>query len=412
SIAYAPAGIEGLDWFIEAKKDLNEIRTPLNRLRDQSLLIGLFVAIGVVLANFLFAVGIIKPLRRIREAAHKIASGDFGIRLPVETKGEIGWLSESVNNMAVSLKKSREEIEKYSHSLEEKVEVRTEELNNKNQALGESNYIQRAHNEIVAALNTEIEIESLLKNIISKIARHTDSQLGVIYLYEDEAENLRPVSSYAIDRGLLGEGFALGHGLPGQAGQEKRAILVTEVPDNYFRISSGGIEGMPRNVLCMPITFKDQLMGVLELAGIHDYSEKAIQFLDVAGHQLGIGINNALIHLRLEDMAGDLKEKNEFLAAQNEELQAQGEELRAQAEELQVQAEELMSQKNALEEKTEQVKVSDRLKSEFVSNMSHEFRTPLNVLLGLTNLMAEGNTGAINEKQKEYLESRVRWIYL
>ena len=89
-------------------------------------------------------------------------------------------------------------------------------------------------------------------------------------------------------------------------------------------------------------------------------------------------------------MAGDLKEKNEFLAAQNEELQAQ--------------AVELMSQKNALEEKTEQVKVADRLKSEFVSNMSHELRTPLNVLLGLTNLMAEGNTGAINEKQKEYLE--------
>jgi len=179
---------------------------------------------------------------------------------------------------------------------------------------------------------------------------------------------------------------------------------VTEVPDNYFRISSGGIEGTPKNVLCMPITFKDQLMGVLELAGIHDYSEKAIRFLDVAGHQLGIGINNALTYLRLEELAEDLKEKNEILAVQNEELQAQGEELQAQGEELQAQTEELTAQRNVLEEKTEQVKTADRLKSEFVSNMSHELRTPLNVLLGLTNLMAEGNTGAINEKQKEYLE--------
>ncbi len=404
SIAYAPAGIEGLDWFIEAKKDLNEIMKPLNRLRNQSLLIGLLVAIGVVLADFLFVAGIIKPLRRTREAAHKIASGDFDVRLPVETKGEIGRLSESVNHMAVSLKKSREEIEEYSRSLEEKVELRTGELNNKNLELKESNHIERAHNEIVAALNTDIELTPLLNSIISKIASHTDSQLGVIYLYEDEAENLRPASTYAVDKGLLGEGFSLGHGLPGQAGQDKRTILVTEVPDNYFRVSSGGIEGLPKNVICMPITFKDQLMGVLELAGIHDYGDRSLEFLNVVAYQLGIGINNALTYLRLEEMAENLKEKNELLAAQNEELQAQSEELQAQSEELQAQTEELISQKNALEEKTKQVKVADRLKSEFVSNMSHELRTPLNALLGLTGLMVDGSAGAINEKQKEYLE--------
>jgi signal transduction histidine kinase/CheY-like chemotaxis protein len=297
---------------------------------------------------------------------------------------------------------SRAKIEEYSHLLEKKVELRTAALMKKTQGLEQSNNTQKAHNEIVAALNTELEIKPLLKNIIGKIAGHTDSQLGVIYLYEEE--RLRPGSTYAVDKELLGDGFRLGHGLPGQSGLEKRTILITDVPESYFRISSGGMEGVPKNVICMPITIKDQLVGVLELASIHEYTDRSLKFLDVVAYQLGIGINNALTYLRLEKMAQDLKEKSELLAAQNEELQAQNEELQAQSEEIRAQSEELISQKKEIEEKSERAEEATRLKSEFLSNMSHELRTPLNSILGLTNLMAQGISGRINEKQKEYIE--------
>jgi GAF domain-containing protein len=190
------------------------------------------------------------------------------------------------------------------------VEIRTAALKKKTKGLEQSNNTEKAHNEIVAALNTELEIEPLLKNIIGKIAGHTDSQLGVIYLYEEE--RLRPGSTFVVARELLGDGFSLGHGLPGQSALEKRAILVTDVPENYFRISSGGIDGMPKNVICMPISIKDQLVGVLELASIHDYTDRSLKFLNVVVYQLGIGINNALTYLRLEKMAEDLKEKGEL----------------------------------------------------------------------------------------------------
>ena len=397
SIAYGPAGIEGLDWAIAAKKDLKEILKPMRALRNQSLIIALLAAIGIVLADFLLITGIRKPIKRIRDAADKIAAGDLTVRVPVETGGEIGRLAVCLNNMAQKLMESKAKIEEHSRSLEKRVEKRTAALKKKTRRLEEGNNTQKAHNEIVAALNTELEIEPLLKSIISKIADHTDSQLGVIYIYEEDSKTLRAGSSYAVDRELLRDGFSLGHGLSGQSALERKAILVTDVPGSYFRISSGGMEGMPKNVICTPISIKDQLVGVLELASIHDYTDKSLKFLNIVAYQLGIGISNALTYLRMEKMTKDLKEKNELLAAQNEELQAQ-------SEELQVQSEELMSQKRDLEEKTKKVMESDRLKSEFLSNMSHELRTPLNALLGLTSLMIGGNAGPINKKQKEYLE--------
>lgn len=389
SVAYGPAEIKGLDWFIVVKKDFNEIIKPIKILRNQNLTIGLLVAVLVVMANFLLVAGLRRPIRKIKEAADKIASGDFNVRL-AEYPGAQGQLAESINQMAQNLAESREEIENYSRSLENKVELRTEALMKKNQALEQSNNTQKAHSEIVMTLNSDIEIEPLLINAIGKIARHTDSQLGAVYLYEEETKNLRPISGYGIDKKPDEYTFKLGNGLPGQAAQERKMILVKDVPENYFRITSGSLEGLPKNVVCMPIIFQNQLVGILELASIHDYSSRDLKFLNVIVSQLGISINNSLIYLRIQEIVNELKDKNDLLTAQSEELQAQSEELQAQ--------------KNEIEKQSEQVNEASRFKSEFMSNMSHELRTPLNAILGLTALMADDSAGRINEKQKQYLE--------
>ena len=393
AIAYGPAEIKGLDWFIVVKKDYSEIVKPVKALRNQVLLIGLAVASAVLLSVFLLVKGLWKPVRRIKEAADKIASGNFSIRLPEYPDGEIGKLTKSINKMAQNLMKSREEIEDYGNSLENKVGL-----------LKASNNTQKAHGEIVMLLNTELEIEPLLINVISKIANYTNSQIGAVYLYEEETKNLRSISAYGIDKEPEEYTFKIGNGLPGQAALERKTISVTDVPENYFRISSGSIEGLPKNVVCMPIIFQNQLMGILELASMHDYSSRDINFLNVVVSQLGISINNSLVYLRIQEIARELKEKNDLLSTRGEELQAQNEELHAQSEELHAQSQELTAQKNEIGEQAERVKESSRFKSEFMSNMSHELRTPLNAMLGLTALMADKSAGRVNEKQKEYLE--------
>jgi PAS domain S-box-containing protein len=279
-----------------------------------------------------------------------------------------------------------------------------ERLRQETKNLEQSNHVLEAYNSIVTTLNAGMKLDSLLEEIIGKIARRTDSQLGVVYLYEEEEKNLRPVSTYAIDKNLIGDGFKLGHGLPGQAAAERKMVAVRDIPEDYFRVSSGSGERIPRNVVCLPIIFQNHLIGVLELGSLHDFMDKELEFLGVIADQLGVGIANLLSYTQVKNLAAELKEKNKILASQNEELQSQSEELIAQSEELQSQTEELESQKKMLEEKTHQAQEADRLKSEFLSNMSHELRTPLNAALGMTRLMTDGSAGPPTEKQKEYLE--------
>jgi PAS domain S-box-containing protein len=52
----------------------------------------------------------------------------------------------------------------------------------------------------------------------------------------------------------------------------------------------------------------------------------------------------------------------------------------------------------------EGAEAAGKAKSEFLASMSHELRTPLNGIIGFSEFLVDGMPGALNPKQKEYLE--------
>jgi len=51
-----------------------------------------------------------------------------------------------------------------------------------------------------------------------------------------------------------------------------------------------------------------------------------------------------------------------------------------------------------------EVERATQMKSKFLASMSHELRTPLNAIVGFSDLLAEGTSGALNTKQKRFVD--------
>jgi signal transduction histidine kinase len=57
-----------------------------------------------------------------------------------------------------------------------------------------------------------------------------------------------------------------------------------------------------------------------------------------------------------------------------------------------------------LSETAEQLAALNRMKDEFVSTVSHEFKTPLTTITGFLSVMLDGETGPVNEQQVKFLQ--------
>lgn len=106
--------------------------------------------------------------------------------------------------------------------------------------------------------------------------------------------------------------------------------------------------------------------------------------------------------VKVADSVSDDKAGFGWLPERKDEIGALNNSLKVMTIKLQSSIEELKIAKKQAEEGV-QAKVANRAKSEFLANMSHELRTPLNHIIGFTELVVDGQVGALNKEQAEFL---------
>jgi two-component system sensor histidine kinase BaeS len=95
-----------LYWRPFKKKDIAEKEAKFKkRTRDFLIMSFLIAGIGALLIALLFSQYLTKPVTKLKNAAEKIAQGDFSVRTVSKTDDEVGKLSEVFNRMAESLQK-------------------------------------------------------------------------------------------------------------------------------------------------------------------------------------------------------------------------------------------------------------------------------------------------------------------
>jgi signal transduction histidine kinase/DNA-binding response OmpR family regulator len=324
--------------------------------------------------------------------ASAVTKGDLTRTIRVEAKGEVESLKDTINQMIANLKETT--------------------LRNHEQDWLKSNLAKSTQ-----MLQGQKDLNTVTQRILSELAQVVTAHYGAFYVLKQNEENqnvkltLFATYGYKEDKNISKE-FAIGEGLVGQCAFEKERILLSNVPRDYIKISSGLGRIKPANLIILPVLFENNVKAVIELASLDNFSQTHLELLSQLTESIGIVLNTIEANSRTEELlaqsqslAGELKTQQEELRRTNEELQDKALLLVKQKDEVEAKNREVEEARKSLEEKAEQLTLTSKYKSEFLANMSHELRTPLNSLLILAQQLYENSEGNLNDKQIRYAKT-------
>lgn len=184
-------------------------------------------------------------------------------------------------------------------------------------------------------LRSGADIETLSYQIISHLVKYLKANQGGVFILEDKENDphLRLTACYAYERRkYLDKRIAIGEGLVGQAAQEADKIYLTDLPQNYMRITSGLGDANPGCVLIVPLKFNGQVEGVIELASFALFADFEVELVEKLAESIASAIATTRTNETTRKLLDELQQQTEMLGAQEEEMRQNMEELAATQE--------------------------------------------------------------------------------
>jgi PAS domain S-box-containing protein len=300
-----------------------------------------------------FSSKILKPIQQVGSALRSAADGDLSARTDIEDDGEIGAISDDVNNIIrnqVELADFLEKIGDGNLNIEYKIRGEHDKLGYsvvgmrdklKKLALEDANrqWVTEGIAKFGAVLRDNIDdLKVLSDKLLADLVKYLAANQGAIFLMSDNDKNaLEMVSVYAWERKKHTTAtIQVGEGLIGQAAIEKATVYITDVPDNFIRITSGLGDANPRSVLIVPMIFNDELFGVMEFASFRTYQQFEINFVEQLAEIIATTLSRANTSKQTQKLLRDSQKLTEELRTQEEEMRQHIEEMNATQEEMQL----------------------------------------------------------------------------
>ncbi len=362
-------------WALVSIVPVDEINMETNTIISITALIGVAGLLIIIIVVWIVIGQITKPLSQISELIKNLNNADLKQlkTISLKFKNEVGKIAGSTHILINWLNKTG----KFANEIKGKKYNTEYELLNKNDVLGESLLGMRDHLAKVEEENKIREVktkqqiwfseglskigEILRQNgnsvndmataAIKFIVDYIDANQGGIFSINDEDDSdifyeLSAAVAYNREK-LVNKTVRVGEGLVGRCIFEKLPILLTEIPQDYIKITSGLGTSNPNNILIVPIILNDVIYGVIELASFNKFEKYQIEFIE----KINEGIASAIYNLKTTQNIALLLEQScsqsEMLASQEEEMRQNMEEMQAtQEEQERLQEEAIIREKN------------------------------------------------------------------
>lgn len=183
------------------------------------------------------------------------------------------------------------------------------------------NWISEGVAQLGEVLRSEREnVENLSFAIIQKLVTYMKVEMGSLYVASDadpQNRSLDLTASYAYDRRkYMTKKLQWGEGLPGTCALERKGIFLTDVPEDYFEISSGTGSSKPNCIFLVPLMIDDQVYGILELATVRLLRPFEIEFVESLAESIASSIQAVQINERTSELLKQSQAQAEALKSQ------------------------------------------------------------------------------------------------
>ena len=160
--------------------------------------------------------------------------------------------------------------------------------------------------------------------------------------------------------------------------------------------------------MVVPLLNGEDLWGLLCIHQCYEprpWQQSEIEFVQQIANQLAIAIQQANLFEQIQKELTERQQAESRLTESNQQLAISNQELARTTRLKDEFLANMVTINQQLAISNEELARATRLKDEFLANMSHELRTPLNAILGMSEALQEQVFGAINQEQKESLET-------